>query len=82
MTILAEPLDNLCTSTTSGNLTIEKPYTITTLILLFLLQFGIAAGNIVFFTLAFSYLDDNALAHNSPALIGIHKSMKLSVFPH
>lgn len=71
MTILAEPLNNLCTETTSGNLTAERPYTITTLALLFLLQFGIAAGNIVFFTLAFSYLDDNSLAHNSPALIGM-----------
>lgn len=70
MTILAEPMHNLCTSTTNNHLTVERPYAITTLILLFILQFGIAAGNIVFFTLAFSYLDDNVLAHNSPALIG------------
>lgn len=70
---MADPLNSLCTTTTSSNLTIERTYTITTLILLFLLQFGIAAGSIVFFTLAFSYLDDNVLAHNSPALIGIYK---------
>ncbi|KAG4066838.1 hypothetical protein HA402_012905 [Bradysia odoriphaga] len=70
MTIMAAPLNHLCTSTTSGNLTVERSYTITTLILFFILQFGIAGGNIVFFTLAFSYLDDNVLAHNSPALIG------------
>lgn len=77
MTIIADPIHNLCTSTTSSNLTIEKPYSITTLVLLFVLQFGIAAGNIVFFTLAFSYLDDNVLAHNSPALIGRLKTKKL-----
>lgn len=74
MTIMAEAINNLCASTASSNLTVEKSYTITTLILLFLLQFGIAAGSIVFFTLAFSYLDDNCLAHNSPALLGTHKN--------
>lgn len=70
MAIMASPTGHLCAETTSSNLTVEKSYTITTLALFFLLQFGIAAGNIVFFTLGFSYLDDNTLAHNSPALIG------------
>lgn len=73
-TILADPIHNLCSETTSLNLTIERPYSITTLVLMFVLQFGIAAGNIVFFTLAISYLDDNVLAHNSPALIGMFNS--------
>ncbi|KAJ6647839.1 Solute carrier organic anion transporter family member 74D [Pseudolycoriella hygida] len=68
-TIIAEPINILCSPTPSSNLSAEKPYAVTTLILLFIMQFGIAAGNIVFFTLALSYLDDNVLPHNSPALI-------------
>lgn len=42
---------------------------ITTLILLFTLQFGIALGLIAFYTLGFSYLDDNVSEHESPALL-------------
>lgn len=40
------------------------------LIGLFLLQIGIAYGFIAFYTLGLTYLDDNAIEHNLPALIG------------
>lgn len=42
--------------------------------MLFVLQFGIAVGNIAYYTLGISYLDDNVLEHHSPAVIG--KSMR------
>lgn len=38
--------------------------------MLFVLQFGIALGNIAYYTLGLSYLDDNVLEHHSPAVIG------------
>lgn len=37
--------------------------------MLFVLQFGIALGMIAFYTLGFSYLDDNVSEHESPALL-------------
>lgn len=49
---------------------VELPHAITTLILLFTLQTGIAYGFVAFYTLGLTYLDDNSLEHNSPALIG------------
>lgn len=48
----------------------ESPHAITTLIGLFLLQTGISYGFIAFYTLGISYLNDNAVEHNLPALIG------------
>lgn len=45
-------------------------HSLTTLILLFVLQVGIGLGNIAFFSLGFSYLDDNVHEHESPALLG------------
>lgn len=47
----------------------DNSHGITTLILLFALQFGIALGTIAFYTLGFSYLDDNVEEHESPALL-------------
>jgi Organic Anion Transporter Polypeptide (OATP) family len=44
-------------------------HSLTTLILLFVLQLGIALGTIAFYTLGFSYIDDNVYEHESPALI-------------
>lgn len=48
----------------------EQAHSITTLILLFVLQFGIAMGAVAFYTLGFTYLDDNVHEHESPALLG------------
>lgn len=59
----------LCIRNTSGNLTVDNPHSITTLILLFTLQLGIGLGMIAFYTLGFSYLDDNVSEHESPALL-------------
>lgn len=59
----------LCIRNTAGNLVRESAHGITTLILLFLLQFGIGMGNIAFFALGFSYLDDNVHEHESPGLL-------------
>jgi hypothetical protein len=41
----------------------------TTLVLLFVLQLAIALGTVAFFTLGFSYLDDNVHEHESPAFL-------------
>lgn len=48
----------------------ELPHAITTLIGLFILQTGLSYGFIAFYTLGLTYLDDNAIEHNVPALIG------------
>lgn len=47
----------------------DNHHGITTLILLFALQFGIALGLVAFYALGFSYLDDNVSEHESPALL-------------
>lgn len=60
----------MCTERTIENLSEEATYAITTIIMLFALQFGIALGNIVYYTLGLTYLDDNVQEHNSPAIIG------------
>lgn len=60
----------MCTERTIENLLEEAAYSITTVILLFALQIGIAVGNIVYYTLGISYLDDNVQEHQSPAIIG------------
>lgn len=54
-----------------GSLSIEPiSHAITTVIGLYMLQMGISYGFIAFYTLGLTYLDDNAIEHNSPALIG------------
>lgn len=61
----------LCSNHMSASLSLgEIPHSITTLIGLFLLQTGISYGFIGFYTLGLTYLDDNALEQNIPALIG------------
>lgn len=60
-----------CTIPTSASLSmLENPHSLTTLIGLFLLQIGLSYGFIAFYTLGLTYLDDNAVQHNVPALIG------------
>lgn len=49
----------------------DNAHGITTLILLFVLQFGIALGLTSLYTLGLSFLDDNASEHESPALIAV-----------
>lgn len=64
-------VDLLCTNHTSASLSIPGvSNAITILIGLFLLQTGISYGFIAFYTLGLTYLDDNAIEHNFPALIG------------
>lgn len=75
--IAAPQINQLCSERTIENLTDEITYSVTTLIMLFVLQFGIAIGNIAYYTLGLSYLDDNVLEHHSPAVIG--KSISFSV---
>lgn len=53
-------------------MTNEITYSITTLAMLFVLQIGIGMGNVAFYTLALSYIDDNVMEHHSPALLGKH----------
>lgn len=60
-----------CIISASANLSIaEIPHSITTLIGLFILQIGLSYGFIAFYTLGLTYLDDNAIQHNVPALLG------------
>ncbi|CRK86316.1 CLUMA_CG000032, isoform A [Clunio marinus] len=59
----------LCIRFASGALQLDNSHGFTTLILLFVLQFGIALGMIAFYTLGFSYLDDNLHEHESPAFL-------------
>lgn len=54
----------------------DNPHSITTLILLFGLQLGIGLGLIAFYTLGFSYLDDNVNEHESPALLAVALAAK------
>lgn len=62
-------LSMLCIRHKSENLMTADLHGSTTLILLFVLQLGIALGTISFYTLGFSYLDDNVQEHESPGLI-------------
>lgn len=66
----------LCIRLPMGNLMQDDPHSTTTLILLFVLQFGIALGVIAFYTLGFSYLDDNVHEHEAPALLGVALAAK------
>lgn len=60
-----------CTLQTMASLSLAKiPHSITTLIGLFILQIGLSYGFIAFYTLGLTYLEDNAVRHNAPALIG------------
>lgn len=68
-TVDAIETSTLCIRSPSANLLGDDHHGITTLILLFCLQFGIALGLIAFYTLGFSYLDDNVSEHESPALL-------------
>lgn len=63
-------VDLFCSNRTSESLINEIPHSITTLIALFLLQTGISYGFIGFYTLGLTYVDDNAVEHTAPALIG------------
>lgn len=78
-TIGAHSVSLLCEDQTSASFSIENipPHTITTLVSLYILQAGISYGIIAFYTLGITYLDDNSIEHNSPALIGmIHNNSK------
>lgn len=56
----------------------ELPHAVTTLVTLYILQMAIAYGFVAFYTLGLTYLDDNALEHNSPALLGnVRKFMRM-----
>ncbi|XP_037902517.1 solute carrier organic anion transporter family member 2A1 [Hermetia illucens] len=64
------PITPLCQKTANIKFTNGKPYAVDTLVLLFILQLGTSLGATVFYTLGFTYLDDNAELVDSPALIG------------
>lgn len=63
-------ITDLCFNTIAGRLDSEKSHAITTQILLFIVQFAIGLGNVAFYCLGISYLDDNLKEHESPAYIG------------
>lgn len=70
-TISVHSVNLLCSNHMSAGISFEEiPHSITTLIGLFVLQTGISYGFIAFYTLGLTYLDDNSLEHNIPALIG------------
>ncbi|XP_058059370.1 solute carrier organic anion transporter family member 1C1 [Anopheles bellator] len=69
-TIEAINLDKMCTLERSGQLLADRPYAITTLVLMFIAQVLIGVANVVIYALGLSYVDDNVLEHHSPSLIG------------
>lgn len=68
--IAGHVVNHLCSERMIENLSEEITYSVTTLIMLFVLQLGIGMGNIAYYTLGLSYLDDNVLEHQSPAILG------------
>lgn len=73
-------MDYLCTNRTFEMFVTELPHSTTNLIFLFLLQIGIGCGFVAFYTLGLTYLDDNALQHNSAALIGLINALFFLIF--
>ncbi|XP_039449013.1 solute carrier organic anion transporter family member 1C1 [Culex pipiens pallens] len=69
-TIAAIQVDNVCVLEQSAELQIERPWSITTLVLLFVAQAVIGIANIAFYCFGMSYLDDNLKEHQSPGYIG------------
>ncbi|XP_017464062.1 PREDICTED: solute carrier organic anion transporter family member 1A5 isoform X1 [Rhagoletis zephyria] len=60
----------VCTTTTFQSLTLTAQQTqLSTLILLFVLQFALGFGSLAFYTIGVSYLDDNSQSIDSPAVI-------------
>jgi hypothetical protein len=70
-TVDAIETSNLCIRSAQQNMFSDDAHGITTLILLFVLQFGIALGITSLYTLGFSFLDDNVNEHESPGLIAV-----------
>lgn len=68
--IVGVEVDHMCSERLIEELTDEITYSSTTLAMLFVLQFMIGLGNIAFYSLGLSYVDDNVKAIHSPALIG------------
>lgn len=69
--------DELCTEREIEEFSEEEPYVITTLIMLFVVQFAIGLGNVAFYCLGLSYMDDNINEHDSPAFLGAALAARL-----
>lgn len=61
---------DLCTDHPIERAADTKSHMITTIIMLYLLQFMVGMGNVAFYTLGLSYMDDNLKEHESPAFLG------------
>ncbi|XP_053665106.1 solute carrier organic anion transporter family member 4C1 [Anopheles marshallii] len=69
-TIDALNMDKTCTLEQSARLVLDRPYAITTLVLMFIAQILIGLANVAIYALGISYVDDNVRTHHSPGLIG------------
>ncbi|KFB54061.1 AGAP012628-PA-like protein [Anopheles sinensis] len=69
-TIEAPSMDKTCALEQSARLETDRPYAITTLVLMFITQVLIGMANVAIYALGISYLDDNVREHHSPSLIG------------
>ncbi|XP_053673868.1 solute carrier organic anion transporter family member 4C1 [Anopheles nili] len=69
-TIDAINMNKTCVLEQSSQLVTDRPYAITTLVLMFIAQVLIGCANVVIYALGISYLDDNVRTHHSPGLIG------------
>ncbi|XP_050077002.1 solute carrier organic anion transporter family member 4C1 [Anopheles maculipalpis] len=69
-TIESMNLDKTCTLEQSSKLVMDRPYAITTLVLMFIAQVLIGLANVAIYALGISYVDDNVRTHHSPGLIG------------
>lgn len=64
------PVD-LCLEREIEEMISEKPYVLTTLVMLYVTATAIGLGNIAFYCLGLTYMDDNLKEHESPAFIGV-----------
>uniref|UniRef100_A0A182JFR2 Uncharacterized protein n=1 Tax=Anopheles atroparvus TaxID=41427 RepID=A0A182JFR2_ANOAO len=69
-TIEAANMDKTCTLEQLARLETDRPYAITTLVLMFIAQVLIGIANVAIYALGISYVDDNVREHHSPGLIG------------
>lgn len=68
--IQAYNVPELCIEREIEELNSDKPYVITTMILLYVVAMAIGVGKVAFYALGLTYMDDNLKEHESPAFLG------------
>ncbi|XP_053696574.1 solute carrier organic anion transporter family member 4C1 [Sabethes cyaneus] len=68
-TLAAIQVKTICILEQSAAIQAEKPWAVTTLVLMFIAQALIGIANVAFYCLGLSYMDDNLKEHQSPSHI-------------